>query len=79
MIYGFFLKILAITDLNRSKVSGEMADILLKCLPTQDEAIALAKHASQLDKLAVTFLSNFLFLIFSLFLSLIIVHNNNIK
>jgi len=56
-----------------------MADILLKCLPTQDEAIALAKHASQLDKLAVTFLSNFLFLIFSLFLSLIIVHNNNIK
>lgn len=65
-----FLKILAITDLNRSKVSGEMADILLKCLPTQDEAIALAKHASQLDKLAVTFpFPTFFSLSFSYFFS----------
>lgn len=42
----------AIADLNLQKLTGEQAEILLRCLPTAEEVASLQKHSKELDKLS---------------------------
>jgi len=41
----------AIADLNITKLTGDMAEILQKCLPSPEEVASLQKHEKEVDKL----------------------------